>query len=272
MTIPSDRLAAGSTEPSVDEQREDSGPTFPIDPAVMRGLVWSGLALVAFTAVGFAWLMHMIMPPSPEESAAETLARVAEHQTSILIGAALVTFFWAFWVTWCAPLVVYIRRMERAPALTFAAVANAGAGGAIITMIAVSWTVMAFRVENELVVQSFHDLGWFLFLYTWPGFGIFMWIVAVAILRDRSGNQVLPRWVAWYNLYAGFAMAPASFMGLFKDGPLAWDGVFTFWVVVIDFFAWMVVMSIVLLRRIGQDQARLTADRHRSLFGEAAPA
>lgn len=245
-------LQGSGTTPTADPNR-----AFPIDPVVMRGLVWSGLALVAFTAVGFGWLMHMIMPPSPEDSAAQTLAWVAEHQTSILIGALVVTFFWAFWVTWCAPLIVYIRRMERVPVLTFAALANAGAGGAIITMIAVSWTMMAYRAENELIVQAFHDLGWFLFLYTWPGFGVFMWIVAVAIFRDRNHEQVLPRWVAWYNVYAGFAMAPASFMGLFKDGPLAWDGVLTFWLVVIDFFAWMVVMSVVLFRRIAQDQKQL---------------
>ena len=224
-----------------------------IDPVVMRGMVWSGLALVAATAVGFAWLMKLVLPPSPEDSAEQTLAWVSQNQTSILIGAALVTFFWAFWVTWCAPLIVYLRRMERVPVLTFAAIANAGAGGAIITMIAVSWTVMAFRAENALVVQAFHDLGWFLFLYTWPGFAIFMWILAVGILRDSSGGQTLPRWVAYYNLYAGLGMLPASFMGLFKSGPFAWDGALTFWVVVIDFFAWMVVMSVVTLRRIAED-------------------
>lgn len=258
MTTYSEQSTAGSsTQDSPATAKTESDRPFPIDPVVMRGLVWSGLALVAFTAVGFGWLMHMLMPPSPEETAAQTLSRVAEHQTSVLIGAALVTFFWAFWVTWCAPLIIYIRRMERLPVLTFAALANAGAGGAIITMIAVSWTVMAFRAENALIVQAFHDLGWFLFLYTWPGFAIFMWIVAVAILRDRNRERVLPRWVAWYNLYAGFLMVPASFMGLFKDGPLAWDGLLTFWVVVIDFFAWMVVMSVVLFRRISQDQAHL---------------
>jgi len=249
-------IGSSATDSRPAWMNEHGGP-FRIDPVLMRGLVWSGLALVAFTAVGFGWLMHMIMPPSPEETAAQTLARVAEHQTSILIGATLVTFFWAFWVTWCAPLIIYIRRMERLPVLTFAALANAGAGGAIITMIAVSWTVMAFRAENALIVQAFHDLGWFLFLYTWPGFGVFMVIVAVAIFRDRNREQVLSRWVAWYNLYAAFAMAPASFIGLFKDGPLAWDGLLSFWVVAIDFFAWMVVMSVVLLRRIRQDQEQL---------------
>src|SRR5581483_12254189 len=148
----------------------------------------------------------------------------------------------------CGPLILFVRRMERTPLLTFALLANAGGGAGVITIIAVSWTVMAYRAENPLVVQSFHDLGWFLFLYTWPGFGIFMWLIAIAILRDVNPTPTFPRWVAYYNIYAGIGMAPASFMGLFKTGPLAFNGLLAFWLVAIDFFLWMLVMSVVLLR------------------------
>jgi len=113
--------------------------SFRIDPVVTRLFVWSGLILVLMTVIGFGWLMHMVPPPSPTLSKQQILARVSEHQTSILIGAALVTFFWSFWVTWAAPLILYIRRMERVPLLTFACLANVGGGAAVITTIAVAW-------------------------------------------------------------------------------------------------------------------------------------
>jgi hypothetical protein len=233
--------------------------SFRIDPVVMRIFVWSGLLLVLMTVIGFGWLMHMVPPPSPADSAQQTLNWVRGHQTSILIGAALVTFFWSFWVTWCAPLILYIRRMERVPLLTFACLANVGGGAAVITTIAVAWTVMAFRAENPLIVQAFNDFGFFLFLYTWPPFGIFMIIIAVAILRDVSAIAAFPRWVAYYNVYAAIGMAPASFMGLFKTGPLAYNGVLAFWVVAVDFFVWMVVMSVMMMTAITRDQQRLAS-------------
>jgi hypothetical protein len=232
--------------------------TFRIDPLLMKIFVWSGLALVAMTIVGFGWLMRMVPPPSPADTLEQTLAHVQQHQTSILIGAAICTFFWSFWVTWCAPLVLYIRRMERVPLLTFACLANVGGGAAVITTIAVAWTVMAFRAENALIVQAFNDFGFFLFLYTWPPFAIFMWLIAAAILRDVNKTPILPRWVAYYNIYAGIGMAPASFMGLFKTGPLAYNGLLAFWLVAIDFFLWMVVMSFVLFKAINRDAHRLT--------------
>jgi hypothetical protein len=230
---------------------------FEIDPLLMRICVWTGLALVLMTGIGFAWLMHLVPPPSPQDSKLHDLRWVQAHHTSILIGAALCTFFWSFWVTWAAPILLYIRRMERVPLLTFASLANVGGGAAVITTIAVAWTVMGYRAVDATTVQTFLDFGWFLFLYTWPPFGILMVIIAVAIFRDVNPVPTFPRWVAYYNLYAAFAMAPASFMGLFKTGPLAYNGVLAFWLVAIDFFVWMVVMSIMMFKVIRRDEQRL---------------
>ncbi|UCV23682.1 hypothetical protein [Ferribacterium limneticum] len=230
---------------------------YEFDPFLMRVCLWTGLALVAMTAVGFGCFMGYVPPPAAAMSADDLLLYVREHKTSILIGAALCTFFWSFWVTWAAPLIIYIRRMERAPLLTFASIANVGGGAAVITTIAVSWTVMAYRVEDAAIVQAFNDLGFFLFLYTWPPFAIWMFIIAIAILRDINPEQTFPRWVAFYNLWAGVLMAPASFMGFFKTGPFAYDGLLAFWLVAVDFFLWMVVMSIVMFRVVARDEQRM---------------
>jgi hypothetical protein len=230
---------------------------FRIDPRLMRLFVYSGLLNVAAVGIGFALLMHMVPPPSPTWSKMQTLHWVQQHRTSILIGALICTFFWCFFVTWMAPILLYIRRMERTPLLTTAGVLLVAGGGAVITMIAVAWTIMAFRAEDATTVQTFLDLGFFLFLYTWPGFALVMVIIAIAIFQNVHPTPILPRWLAYYNLFAAMAMAPASFMGLFKTGPLAYDGVLSFWLVCIDFFTWMIVMTIVMLKAIRKDEQRL---------------
>jgi hypothetical protein len=55
-------------------------------------------------------------------------------------------------------------------------------------------------------------------------------------------------------------MAPASFMGLFKTGPLAYNGMLAFWLVALDFFIWMVVMSVMTFKAISADERRLAGD------------
>jgi hypothetical protein len=227
-----------------------------VDPFLMRLCLWTGVLLVVMTAIGFGWFLGYANPPSPALSAQDLLARVKANQASMLLGGALCTFFWSFWVTWAAPLIIYVRRMERAPLLTYASIANVGGGAAVITTIAVSWTVMAFRAEDALIVQAFNDLGFFLFLYTWPPFAIWMFIIAAAILRDVNPEPTFPRWVAYYNVWTGILMAPASLMGFFKTGPFAYDGLLAFWLVAIDFFLWMLVMSAVGFRAVSNDERR----------------
>lgn len=223
------------------------GAPLAFDTLVMRACVWSGILLVAMTAVGLGWFMGYAPPPHADWSADKSLAFVSANQTSILVGAALCTFFWSLWATWTAPIILCIRQMERAPLLTIASVVGVGGGAGVITIIAVSWTVMAFRAESPQIVQAFNDLGFFLFLYTWPPFAVWMVIIAVAILRDVNLRPLLPRSVAYYNLVCAIGMAPASLMGFFKTGPFAFHGLLAFWLVALDFFIWMLVMSWVML-------------------------
>jgi len=230
-----------------------------IDPLVMRIFVWSGFALMGGIAVGFGWLMHMVPPPGPELTKGELLQRMQDQHTSFLIGAAVLTFFFSFWVTWAAPIIVYIRRMERVPLLSVAAIANIGGGQALITLIALAWTTMAYRADDGATVQAFNDFGWFLFLYSWPPFAVFMLILALAIFRDSSATPPYPRWVAYYNIFAAMMMAPASLIGLFKSGPFAYNGLIAFWFVAVEFFVWMTIMSVMTFKAISRDE-RTTVD------------
>ena len=233
------------------------------DPLVMRACVWSGIILVAMTVVGLGWFMGYAPPPRADWTAHQSLEFVKTNQTSILFGAAICTFFWSFWATWAAPIILCIRHMERSPLLTIASVVGVGGGAGVITTIAVSWTVMAFRAESPQIVQAFNDLGFFLFLYTWPPFAIWMVIIAVAILRDINARPLFPRWVAYYNLLCAIGMAPASLMGFFKTGPFAFHGRLAFWLVALDFFVWLLVMSWVMLGVISREQELMPSSKSR---------
>jgi hypothetical protein len=69
----------------------------------------------------------------------------------------------------------------------------------------------------------------------------------------------MPRWVGYANLWAALGIAPASFVVFFHTGPLAWNGVLAWWLVLVDFFAWMCVMAYALSHAIAQ-QAREERD------------
>jgi hypothetical protein len=224
------------------------GAPMEVDYGVMRAFLWSGIIVVISVGVAGAWLMGYIPPPSPDMSAADFLEFVRSHRTGILAGGATAVVLWSFWTTWPVPIIVLIRRMERAPFLTYASLGLLGSTSAIITIIAVAWSIMAFRVENATIVQAFNDFAFYMFLYTWPPFAVWMAVIAVAIFRDINPEPIYPRWVAYYNIMSALLMAPATFIGVFKTGPFAYNGLLSFWLFVIEFLTWMVVMVIVTFR------------------------
>jgi hypothetical protein len=149
--------------------------------------------------------------------------------------------------------------MERKPLMTYASIGILGSTSAIITLIAVGWSIMAFRADNAQVVQAFNDFAFYMFLYTWPPFGLWMAIIAIAIFRDINPDPIYPRWVAYYNIMAALLMAPATLIGAFKTGPLAYNGFLSFWVFVIEFLIWMLVMITVTFKAYAKLERRAQA-------------
>jgi cyanate permease len=66
---------------------------------------------------------------------------------------------------------------------------------------------------------------------------------------------VFDRWVAHFNLVVAAALAPAAFVGLAKDGPVAWDGLLSFWAKNAAIAVWIVVMGVVLGRNLYRQRA-----------------
>jgi undecaprenyl pyrophosphate phosphatase UppP len=61
--------------------------------------------------------------------------------------------------------------------------------------------------------------------------------------------------VAHFNLLVAVALVPACFVGLALEGPIAWDGLLTFWVRNVAVGLWIAVMGVVLGRQIRRQRA-----------------
>jgi hypothetical protein len=111
------------------------------------------------------------------------------------------------------------------------------------------WSVAAFRpLDSDVVTQRFNDLGWLSLLslvYTGVAQAV---VIAAAVLQDKRPDPVFPRWVGYFNLWCAVLFLPGGAVFVFKNGPLAWDGIFCFWIPFVVFTAWVVGMSVIVLR------------------------
>ena len=64
----------------------------------------------------------------------------------------------------------------------------------------------------------------------------------VCVLIDKREQPIFPRWFGYFNIWAATMFTPGSFNVFFHTGPLAWNGVFAFYIPVAVFAVWCVVV------------------------------
>jgi hypothetical protein len=222
-------------------------------------LVWT------LPVVGMLWVSAFLLfpgfvhPMSPALSAEEVAAFYRDPVNLSRIRTSMILFNWfsVGLVPLLALLVLQIRRMaHRTPIFSYSLIACAAGGPTIFLLADLFWLLAAFRPERDpQLTLLLNDLAWITFA-TQVGFLIAQSVIlSLAIYLDRQARPVFPPWVAHFNLLIAAAMLPAAFAGLALEGPIAWDGVLTFWVRNIAVGVWIAVMGVVLGRAVARQRA-----------------
>ena len=155
-------------------------------------------------------------------------------------------------------LAMQIRRMaHRTPILSYSLIACAGGPPTLFLIANMFWLLGSFRPERAPeLTQLLNDLAWLTFTVLVPYLIAQCLLLALAIYWDRQDQPVFKPWVAHFNLLIAVALAPAAFTALASTGPLAWDGLLSFWVKNIAIAVWIIVMGIVLGQTIRQQRAQ----------------
>jgi hypothetical protein len=191
-----------------------------------------------------------VHPMSPTMSADEVAAfyRNPDNLSRIRYSMILFNWFGVALVPFLALIVMQMRRMKhRTPILVYCFLGCLTGGPTLFAVADLFWLTAAFRPErNAEMIQMFNDLAWITFIGQ-VGFLIAQSVfLALAIYLDRQPQPVFKIWVAHFNLLIAAALAPASFVALSMTGPLAWDGMLSFWLRNSAIALWIAVMGVVM--------------------------
>jgi hypothetical protein len=78
--------------------------------------------------------------------------------------------------------------------------------------------------------------------------------LAIASFIDKTEPQTFPRWYGYLNLWVALLSLPGCVVVVFNDGPLAWHGVFAFYIPGLALTVWMFSTTYVLNRGIKAQQ------------------
>ncbi len=222
-------------------------------------LLWT-LPAALIIWVGCFFLFPGFNPPMSPTMTAEQVAafyRDPAHLPEIRYSMIVFNWFGVCLVPILALIVLQIRRMaHRTPIFSYAMLGCVAGGPTLFLIANVCWLLAAFRPERSPeLTQLLNDLAWITFTILVPFLIGQSVILALAIYFDDQPRPVFNRWVGHFNLLVAAALVPAAFVGVTLTGPLAWDGVLSFWVKNIAIAVWIIGMGLALGRAIYREHS-----------------
>ena len=215
------------------------------------GILFVVVALVAFFLPG--------TPPKADDTTQKITTFIVDHRSSILAGDFLFGVASFFFVWFLGTLRSYLRAAEGGEGRLSAA--SFGGGLVAIALILVGTAVIngiAFKIARDggdpTVIRGLFDTSNAAFAFS--GFGFAAFFGAASCSAARSG--VLPGWIVWSGALAALVQAVSAVALFAESGFFAVGGAFGFITVLLS-VAWVLAVSVLLIRRFGAQPAASSA-------------
>lgn len=245
------------------EQKDGAGPRRPLTDAPpatvtnLRILVWTGPVCVLMVFFGLFVMAGFFPPPSPGMTGAEVAELWQDDQRLKQTGMILCFMGGTLYATFTLAIGFLLRRCTDDVIMPITQTVLGVFGTVYFSFNFLILAVAGFRPGGpEDPTQTLHDLGFIMTFSPAAPFFLQYFAIALAILQIPDLKPLIPRWVAYFNVWVAIGLIPPSFIPLFDSGPLAWDGLLGFYIPVVVFGAWFAVMVPTLLRVLSPGQAR----------------
>ena len=221
---------------------------------IQRVCTWAAPACTFVFFLGFA-IAGYLVPPDPRSSQQQTAAFYANHPDSIRAGLVFMCFAGGLWIIWSAQMTNQMLRIEGVSApLAWTQLAMGACACIEFIMPAYFWLTASYRDRSPEMQQTLNDMGWlpfdgFVWTIIWQNL-----VIGIAVLMDKRERPIFPRWYAYLSIWCSLLYLPAGFNVFFKDGPLAWNGAISWWVLLAAIFGWLMATTWLLLQSITRQQ------------------
>ena len=214
--------------------------------------LWSGPAVGLVLLIAAAAFPGFWPPMSPTLPAEEVARFYAEHTAWIRFGQVTFNLCGILVVPFFMVIVAQMKRMAgQTDVFAYCYLTAVVSGATFFALSNVFFLVAAFRPDRSPdLIQLLNDLAWIVFIAPIGMLLSQFVLLALAVRFDNGPDPVFPPWVGWYSLATGVAIVPSAAAAVFQTGPLAWDGLLSFWVRNGALAAFVVVMFFVLRRAV----------------------
>jgi hypothetical protein len=229
-----------------------------VDLQLQRIGAWCGVVMIVLFGVFFLLVAGLVPPLSPTSSAQEIADFFTANKLRVRVGVALTMLAACAAFPWLATICLRVRRVEGKWGVLSVTQIFAGVivvPGFIFPMVVLC--AAAFRPEQRdpQITQALNDVFWLMFVGIAGVLVVVALVLMTAAFVDRTEPATFPRWFGYFNAWFALLELPPGAVVIFNDGPLAWNGVISFWVPLAAFATWMIAVTVVLLQSISAEQA-----------------
>ena len=208
------------------------------------GVTFLPMLLIALAIAGF------LQPPSPALTAQEIQQLYLDNQARIRIGIWIATAAAPLLAFYVAALSHLLRSITQGPSPL--ATAQTIVGSCLILEFIfpqMVWQTAAYRANRSAeMIQMLNDVGWLCYVGVVGTAIAQMIIIAIVIFQDRRSEPLVPRWCAYLCLWSALGVAGGGFCIFVTSGPVAWNGLIAWWLLVVSFFIWMMTMTMQMIK------------------------
>jgi hypothetical protein len=229
-----------------------------MDLKLQRIAAWGGIVMLALFFVFFMLIAKLIPPLSPTASAQSVADFLIANKLRVRVGLAFSLLAACVALPFLATICLRVRRVEGKWGVLSVTQIFGGVifvPGFLFPMMVLS--AAAFRPDERdpQITQALNDVFWLMFVGIVGTLVVQALVLTTASFIDRTEPGTFPRWFGYLNAWYALLALPGGAVMVFNDGPLAWNGVFAFWIPLVAFSVWMIAVTVVLLQSISAEQA-----------------
>ncbi|ETS79548.1 hypothetical protein PFICI_09401 [Pestalotiopsis fici W106-1] len=197
-----------------------------------------------------AFIVADFIPPPRPSWDAQTVATCfyQDHITRIRAGGAILMICGGFYLPFSACISNQIRRIPKVPYMIHQVQLSSAAAGVWTFMLpGIVLCITSFRPDRPAeITQMLNEFFWIVALMPWPTFMVQNFAFVYAIILDTRERPLFPKWLIPFNIIMPILFAFATGVHTVMDGPLAWDGVITFYIVGFTFLVQLITDAVFL--------------------------
>jgi hypothetical protein len=240
------------------------GRPYPTDYRTWKILAWCGP--VFLTAIFVLWgLLARNMPPFPPSATPdEVKAHFQELRLPLMIALSVCVTMTALYMAWSVAVARVMESIEGPGGLLSKLEMMGGTITCAPVMVTLAiWLTAAHEVNylSAEIVHMLYWMGWLLFDLAYFVTSLQIAAVCIVFMRDKREKKLVPDTVSWWGWVTFASFFAVSAIPFVTTGPLAFNGMISFWIAFFTWFFWIPSLSFFIIKAINRIKAEEEAAR-----------